>query len=295
MTNSVYEILHTTWPNLKLSVCVLDRQTNVYAAHRRMDMKLLSSPLLKKLAYNVFYQGYNAGEPARCEWPKLTQAIIAGGNLRVLKIHSERDGSHDFRTKVLDESESKKLMRLDIEPRTRLPALEELTISEQWGWGSSTYLWDSYHCRVLREAMDWSRLRKLDFGGDRPDKFFVAFKGIVPELKSLRFGVRDGSMAAVIHFMESITALDSLDIAEAKNAIDALWPAIDRHKESLRELILRPTKGTYGSPEYMAFDRLETVAKEFSSLNHLGWDVPCDTNVSVLTATMTHWLTWHPG
>jgi hypothetical protein len=259
-----------------------------------MDMKLLSSPLLKKLAYDVFYQGYNAGEPARCEWPKLTQAIIAGGNLRVLKIQSERDGTHDYRIKVLDDAEPKKLMRLDITPGSRLPALKELTISEQWGWYSSTYLWDAYHCRMLREAMDWSRVRKLDFGGDRPDEFFAAFTGILPYLKSLRFGVRDGSMDAVIRFMESVTAFESLDIAEAGGQIDTLWPAINKHKETLKVLILRPATDN-DRRLYIPRSRLWNVSKEFPSLEHLGWDVPCTTNVSARTVIMKNELIPYSG
>jgi hypothetical protein len=294
MPDSVYDILHATWPNLELSVRVLNRQTSIMAAHCQMDMKLLSSPLLRELAYNVFYQGYNAGEPARCEWPKITQAIIAGGNLRVLRIQSERDGSHDYRIKILDESEPAKLMRLDITPGKRLPVLEELTISEQWDWGSSTYLWDTYHCRMLREAMDWSFLRKIDFGGDRPDEFFVAFTGMLPELRSLRFGVRDGSMDAVIGFMDSVTAFETLDIAEAGNQIDTLWPAIYKHKETLKVLVLRPATDD-GRRVYTSRRLIWTISKEFPSLERLGWDVPCATNVSAPTAVVTHELTRHSG
>jgi hypothetical protein len=212
------------------------------------------------------------------------QAITTSGNLRVLKVQVESVNDRDQRIPVLHPSEPKSLVRPSIIPGRRLPALEELRISEKWGWGSSTRVWDLDYCRMLRGAMDWSRLRKLDFGADRPDQFFVAFTGVLPELKSLRFGTRGDPVGPAIEFMESIVALEALDIVEATSQIDALWPAIYKHKDTLQTLILRPTMTSdHAAVRHLEISRLRTVVREFSSLERLGWAVPCEKSVSVRT------------
>jgi hypothetical protein len=282
--DSVYDILHATWPNLELSVCVLNRQDAILAAHRKPDTKLLSSPLLRNLTCNVFYQGYTSRESNRCEWPKLMQAITTGGNLRVLKVQVESVSDLHQGDPILHRSEPKSLVRPSIIPGRHLPTLEELRISEKWGWGSSTHVWDLDYCRMLRGAMDWSRLRKLDFGADRPDQFFVAFTGVLPELKSFRFGTRGDPVGPVIEFMDSILALEALDIVEATSQIDALWPIIYKHKDTLQTLILRPTTTSdHAAVRHLEMSYLRTIAKEFSSLERLGWAVPCERSVSART------------
>lgn len=245
-----------------------------------MDTRLLSSPLLVSLIYTIYNQGYHAEQPSRSEWPKLTQALVAGGNVRVLRIQSQQDGTEYRGTKILDDNEPKKLTRLDITPESRLPPLEELSIDIQLYWGGSSYLWDAEHCLMLRDAMDWSHLRKLDFGGDNPYVFFSAFTGLLPNLRALRFGVTEGQVRPAKVFIKHLTAVESLDIARAQLGIDALWPAIMKHKNTLKEIILRPTTSGYYAPQYIDFSRLETIAEEFPALQRLGWDVPCKENVS---------------
>jgi hypothetical protein len=275
--DTIYDLLHATWPNLELSVSILSRRDAILAAHHKPDTKLLSSPLLKNLTCNVFYQGHTSEYPSRCEWPRLMQAITTGGNLRVLRVQIEPINEHQH-IQVIDNSEPKCLVRPSIPPGNRFPTLEELRISEKWGWGSSTLVWDLDYCRMLRGAMDWSRLRKLDFGADRPDQFFVAFTGVLPELKSLRFGTRGDSVGPAVDFMNSIAALESLDIVEATSYIEVMWPAIYKHQDSLRTLIVRPT--TAAEVRHLEISRLRTVAKDFVALERLGWAVPCGRSVS---------------
>lgn len=280
MPESMLDKLQKTWPDLELSVCVLDRQAAKDAADRQMDMKLLSSPLLVNLTYTVYSQGYSREEPVRTEWPQLTKAIVAGGNLRVLRIYGKDDGSDYHGVKILDDSVPEKLRRLDITSETRLPPLEELSINVKRGWGYTNYLWDAEHCCMLRDAMDWSRLRKLSFGEDNPVDFFSTFTGLVPNLKALRFGIWGRSLAPVKKFIASLTALESLEVDEAQTATDDLWPVLLKHSATLRSLILKPAYGPWYSHEFIDFHRLETVVQEFTSLERLGWDVPCKSNVS---------------
>ncbi|KAH3914550.1 hypothetical protein HBH56_090730 [Parastagonospora nodorum] len=270
----VLDKLHATWPKLELLVHVLDREHARDVRHRQMDEKLLSSPLLRNLTYNAFFQGYEAHKPARSEWPKLTRAIAAGGNLRMLRIQSQQDGNEYRGIKVLNDTEPQKLMRFDMSPETHFPALEEFTLHEVRHYGSSSYLWDTEHCKMLRDSTDWSNLRTLNFASDMPTAFFTVFTGLLPELKSLRFGIPRGANGeAASKFIKSVRALESLDIDHSASTIDTLWPAIEQHNKTLETLILRGDFGSWDYPVHLEVSCLKKVVKEFPFLKRLGWDV----------------------
>ena len=279
MTDDIYDKLHQAWPDLELSVCVHGRQAARVPANRQMDIRLLSSPLLVKLQYTVYSQGYRANQKVRSEWPKFIQAVVAGNSVRFLQIQTEEDGNEsEYRgVQIIGPSEPKHLARPEILPNIRLSQLEELSITAPHYWGGSTYLWDTDHCSLLRDALDLSRLRTLDFGNDSPNALFTAFRGLIPNLEAIRFGVV-GSVEAARQLIESASALKSLDIARILPVMDTLWPAIQKHKGSLTTLVLRPTIGSYCSPCHMDFGLLEKIAS-FPALQRLGWDIPCNTNV----------------
>jgi len=277
MPATVLDKLHATWPDLELSVCVLDRHKAPLALHRhltlhrQMDTKLLSSPLLKELAYNVYFAGYHSKLPAPSGWSTLTHALVTGGHVRVLRIEAQ-PGRHDT---VVERSEPKKLMRLDFTPGMRLPFLEELTLhSEDKDRCAFYYSWDTEHCKLFREAIDVSRLRRLDFGSDIPTDLFSTLMGSLPNLKTLRFGIPPhGSVGVANRFIESLPSLESLDIDLTQLAIDKLWPTIMKRKGTLKELILR-------RPGHRDdIDRLQTLSNQFPMLERLGWEVPCESNV----------------
>jgi hypothetical protein len=276
MTESVFNKLHATWPELELSVRVLHRRDARIVEHRQMDVRLLSSPLLKSLTYFVYYAGQN---PVRTEWPQLTQALATGGNLRVLRIKNKRDGDTHQSGRIFRSAAYKEPPPFDFAQQSKLPALTEFTLAEERFW-SNSYRWDQEHREMFRIAFDWSKLRKLDFGSKMPVSFFKNMTGTLPHLKSLRFGVRNGPVEVVNEFIESVDALESLDIDEAQKGIDILWPGIIKQKSSLRELIMRPATAIYTQPECIEISKLETIVEQFTSLECLGWDVPCDTHVS---------------
>jgi hypothetical protein len=293
MPGAVLDKLQATWPDLELSVRVLNRQNALNPKHRQMDTELLSSPLLKSLAYNVFHQCQNSEDPARSEWPRLTQALVTGGHVRVLQIQALTDSRYSRGGEILNKPDRERLTRLYIDNETQFPALEEMTLRTLDDWGRSTYLWDSDHCERLCRAMDMSRLSKLDFGSEMPNVFFSFFTGQLPQLKALRFGIpwNGASMAPVKRFIDSIEGLESLDIDRAQSAIDDLWPTIINHRVTLKELILRPAKTEYCSPQYIPLDRLETIAAEFPMLERLGWDAPCQSDVNYSnTIGKPNWL-----
>ncbi|KAH6858789.1 hypothetical protein AA0118_g11887 [Alternaria tenuissima] len=281
MSRAVYDMIHATWPQLELSVVTLDRQNAKNILHRQMDMRLLSSPLLTQLTYVVYTQGYRPDKPCRSDWPRLSQALAGGGNVRSLRLQNRQyfDGYHE--AKIVPDTELEKLPRLDLASGLRLPRLEELTIEVLRIFGDSTYLWDDDYCRTFLDSIDCSRLRKLDFGIDNPTNFFKNFAGLCPKLKTLSFGMlgRGGNDLSARMFIGSLDALEHLDVSHAQHSIDDLWPAIEKHRNSLKTLILGPTFGHYYYSKYMRLSLLETIASTFPNLERLGWQAECDTNI----------------
>ncbi|KAI4908071.1 hypothetical protein J4E85_011735 [Alternaria conjuncta] len=275
ITPAVYDIIHAIEPKPEIRVVVVDRKTATSVAHRQMDMKLLSSPLLVSLTYEVYMQGFAPEHPCRSEWPRLSQALAAGGNVRYLRLQVLQDGHNLF----TPDTEPAKIPRLDLTTGMRLPLLEEMTLQTLRYHGQTAYLWDSDYCRMFRDAIDCSRLRKLDFGGEHPENFFSCFTGLCPKLKVLSFGMREGDKSPAKRFIESIDALEHLDLSRAQAGIDDLWPAIEQHKDTLETLILGPTFESYCQKVVMPFSRLKDIARTFPMLKHLGWDAPCERNI----------------
>lgn len=250
MPSSVLEKLHKTWPELDLSICVLGRRYAKDVIHRQIDEKLLSSPLLKSLTYEIIYEGYSSDSPMSPEWTKLTRAISSGGGLRVLRIKATSGG-------VCGE-EPDKALQLDVCRDSHLPALEEFTLD------GSFYHWDDEHSEMFARSVDTSRLHTLNFPTSMTASFFRAFKKQLPGLKKFRIG-RCGSGHVIADFVKSIEGLELLAIDGQAPAIDVLWPAIMQHKNTLKSLCLR---------ERVGVARLEEVMNSFPSVTCLGWDVP---------------------
>lgn len=288
MSRAVYDMIHATWPQLELRVVTVDRQNAKNSSHRQMDMRLLSSPLLTELTYVVYTEASHVGVPWRSDWPRLSQALAAGGNVRFLRLQIGQDFDGYDGPKMVPDTEPKKLPRIDLTSGLRLPRLEELTIQHPRRYGDSIFLWDDDYCRMFLDAIDFSRLRKLDFGIDNPTNFFNNFAGLFPKLKTLRFGLlgREGTQQPAKMFLESLDALEHLDVSLPQYCFDDLWPAIEKHRDSLKTLILGPTFGQYNGFEYMGLSLLETIASTFPNLERLGWQAECDTNASSNHLTM---------
>ncbi|RYO39043.1 hypothetical protein AA0113_g11239 [Alternaria arborescens] len=281
-------MIHATWPQLELRVVTVDRQNAENSSHRQIDMRLLSSPLLTDLTYVVYTEASHVGVPWRSDWPRLSQALAAGGNVRSLRLQIRQDFDGYDGPKIVPDTEPRKLPRLDLTSGLRLLRLEELTIEHPKLYGDSIYLWDDDYCRMFLDAIDCSRLRKLDFGIDNPMNFFQNSAGRFPKLKTLSFGLlgREGTQQPARMFLESLDALEHLDVSHSQYCIDDLWPAIEKHRNSLKTLILGPTFGHYNGFKYMGLSLLETIASTFPNLEQLGWHAECDTNAGSNHLTM---------
>ncbi|KAL5387910.1 hypothetical protein DPSP01_003309 [Paraphaeosphaeria sporulosa] len=263
--------LVSAWPDLEISATVIDRHETQVEAHRSMDFKLLSSPLLTRLTYIVYDHGSSEGDPSRSEWPQLSQALAGTSNLRYLSIQSEPDQRGRF-GKIVEDTVQESIPRLDLSFGANFSRLEYLSIRTL---GYTSYAWDEEYCRTLRDTTHLSRLRSLDFGLEDPGAFFTIFSGHLPKLESLRFGVtRASSLELARDFMDSLNPLTSLHIDNAKRGLDVLWPVIYKHRETLRTLVLGPSWGPYCSAEYTDDSLLETVPVTFPKLERLGWSIP---------------------
>lgn len=274
----VLDKLHYTWPDLDISAAIVDRHETQVEAHRQMDLRLLSSPLLTRLTYAVYDHGSSKGEPSQSEWPQLSHALFPTSKLRYLSIQGQPDASNPIHRIV-------KYMRPETSPHLYLlqgadfSKLEKLRIRNV---GYTSYLWDEKHCRTLRDSMDLFRLQTLDFGNENPEAFFRIFTGHVPNLKEVHFGItKDSSLEPAKHFIDSLSALTSLHVEAAKKGLEELWPIINRHRDTLKSLVLGPTWGAYYSPEYIDHSLLETIASTFPKLERLGWSIPFNDVVSI--------------
>ena len=278
MPSEILQKIHSTWPNLELSVTLEDRRKVESAADHKMDIDLLSSPLLTELTYTVYYKGWSCDRPVKSEWPRLTQVLNHGGNIRSLQLTAQPD----YHPQIVDDNLPENIPRLDLLPGTHFSKLEELSIKAD----CYPYLWDKSHCSALHDAIDITRIRKLDFGDNNPEDFFTFFKDLMPNLRSLGFGLKRGPVKPARNFITSLTGLESLRIMAVQNGIPGLWPAINCHKQTLKRLIFGPRvypgseTYTYGPPEFMNVRTLSSVPGKYPRLEHLGWPVPCEQSVS---------------
>ncbi|KAH7385164.1 hypothetical protein DE146DRAFT_748088 [Phaeosphaeria sp. MPI-PUGE-AT-0046c] len=247
---SVLDKLQKTWPDLELFVNVRGRGRAKHPDHKQMDERLLSSSLLRSLTYQVIYQGYQDNIPVSLEWAKLTRAISAGGNLRVLRIQIQAGG---------DEPQSES--QLELSRALHLPALEEFSLQ-----GTYYNNWNDEHCRMLANSVDMSKLHTLNIANGMPTSFFRAFTWRLPGIKTLRLEIRrQDDIGATAAFIRSVDGLEVLDIDAPPSVVDALWPVIVQHSATLKNLCLRAK---------VDIERLEQVTNSFSLIQRLGWRIP---------------------
>lgn len=126
--------------------------------------------------------------------------------------------------------------------------------------------------------MNWSRMRKLDLDLPQtcPINLFSVIIGHTPHLKSLcfRFPREEEPADAIYRYLESINGLESLDVANAKEYLTDLWPALKNHQRTLKRLVIRPTISGYGFPIHIDLEALRPLARDFPNIEHLDIPIP---------------------
>lgn len=256
--------LLAAFPGARISVGNQKRQNS--ESDEVMDAELLASPQLDRLEYTIFVDCRNANIVAS-EWPLLIAALHTGGSCQSLRLHIEN--RHDVSIQ-----QSKSLAGFQLPPGGMLSPLEELSLHRMSYWGDSR--WDIPHCALLKDILDWSRMRVLDFGSSCPMAFFEALTGSVPNLKSLTFDLppKEEPLGMVPQFLETIPGLEALHIGNLVPHVESMWPVIKKHSATLESLVVKPCRSTYTFPMYMDFEYWNSVGTDFPHLRHLGIDVP---------------------
>jgi hypothetical protein len=180
---------------------------------RALAPALLSSKQLNSLDY-VIYTDYPTYSPFYWEWPEITRLLQKGGNCKSLCLHIQ-NSTYEMVPKIFESPKNIGKFQFQLRSGSNLPPLEELSItSEDF---RNQYDFDHAHCAMLRDCIDWSRMRKLDFGDDCPVPLLTELCGRVPNLESLRLRPPDpqgGDSQPVAMFVESVLALKSLDLMD---------------------------------------------------------------------------------
>ncbi|KAF2491815.1 hypothetical protein BU16DRAFT_129262 [Lophium mytilinum] len=249
---AVLSKLETSWPDVKLHVNNT-RRAKSDDQEMNMDMRLLLSPLLYSLTYEVFYMSVGRDNGAYSELPKLKEVLLKSHRLRILKLFFHHgvpsypqgrgfENNPTYKVDILRGRDHVHPLNLLIQPGDKIPPLQELNIPTQYDWSRE-------HCQILRSSMDWTKLRRLDLGSGCPQTFFEEFHGQMPGLKcfhtSFIQGLREYSGApptctdnpgCVVNFIEAIDALEELHISNTDKNGDILFDAILKHSPSLRRL-----------------------------------------------------------
>jgi hypothetical protein len=199
--------------------------------------------------------------PPISEFPIFTDLITRHRSLKKLVLRNGLWTRPQFGTPGLSQ--------LHIQPNTRLPSLEELTIPE-------FYKADQLHVSKLIYAMDWSSLRHLDLLSD-PGFLIRGLIGLVPQLKSLSLsfsgkeyplGPRSVDKNTMAAFIRSIDALEEVSFRNnCSDLAPAIWEIIlDTHDRSLRKLAVDwKDVDQFG----LKCDRLQILVEKLPSLEVL--------------------------
>ncbi|KAF2740628.1 hypothetical protein EJ04DRAFT_558620 [Polyplosphaeria fusca] len=273
--------IRSKFPNLRLSVCNHERVSD-------MDLELLTTFNLQSLDYDIYIDAYawqsTPNALRHSEFRRITQIVQSAQHLKHLRLNLKLNDRYStngtYRRAAMRRFTDQDLtpVRFCLDHTTQLPSLEEFAISKEKTCAG--YDFDALHCSVFRNSMDWSQIRKLDLHQLNPANLFAQLVGHTPNLRSLSFGLPDNQKDAAAdvipaaRFIETLTNLESLDVTNVKSCIKAIWPAIRKHEKTLRTLILRPTRDNYGSPAAHETAHISSIARRFSRIEHLGYDVP---------------------
>lgn len=230
-----------------------------------MDMTLLSSPQLVSLDYTLF----SDFDPPEVE--QLAEALTAGAHCKSLRVHIGA-GWHELPTGHFSSEGS-----VGEVTNPTFPLLEEFSIIMR---PDSRYSHDPY--RLLRGCIEATSLKRLDLDDSCTLEIFGELVGRTPNLRYLRFGV-PGELHvndSVTSFLDSLVDLCGLNINNIGRHTNILWPFIQKHRHSLKELILRPTKRSHWGRLKLAIDYLQVISENFTALEHLGFDIPFASSTS---------------
>ncbi|KAF2005990.1 hypothetical protein P154DRAFT_570723 [Amniculicola lignicola CBS 123094] len=260
---ALLEKLHTTWPSLKIRI---HNHRRGETDDRSLDEPLFLTRGVEAIDIDIYAEHLWTGPLS--EWKQVTD-LVTKSKLRALRLEM-KDNGYSSHIVILGLSEARPGFHLDMD--TTLPStLEELTIAYRSG-----PLFDSDPVMFARNLYP---LKRLDLDILYNPQIFAQLNGRMPNLKALRFNFpcsgQEGVQAKpVVDLISSLGALEELDIANAQEHFEDIFPAIELHKATLHTLILRPSRSSYTMPIRPSAASLRRILHAFPHVRHFGFDVP---------------------
>ena len=209
---SILECLQTWQPHAKLNFVCHSRKFD--GKLFPIDDALLSSPQLHTLD-TTLYVTQESKHSSHSEIQLLKQCLIRGGSVKILRFEIQDLSDRHRRAPTSTP------LSFTWKPSDRFPALEELSLpTPQYNMDATkcAYHLTRENLLMWTQAMDWTRMRRLDFHSNAPPLFFAMFTDRMPNLKYLRWGMSPspdcpgwgGTPTCASAFMRSVTALEEV-------------------------------------------------------------------------------------
>lgn len=274
-------------PNARLSVT--NNRRNEKTSDVAMDVRLLSSPLLYSLNYSIFYGSTSSGIVCS-EFRTLKDILLRSQKLRILSLAVYLSFGD-----IVPKAPGDWHTFLPVGSGDPLLKLHTLTIPDE----TTYYAQDlgKVYSAIFAQANDFTQLNRLALKNLCGYHSFEPLKGRVPNLKHLEFSFRIGNSyhrtigdrcknpILVRDFLESINALETLEITNYEDNFDILWPAIVKNFGSLKRLGLHtPPDQTYKSdvPPTLTCDQITQLQESKIS------DLAIDVTISDITWVSKH-------
>ncbi|KAL9029614.1 MAG: hypothetical protein Q9180_007008 [Flavoplaca navasiana] len=294
--------LEHRWPDAIFSVGAHNHPTT--------DTRSLYSPLLRSLSFCILNHTATVTATRQLEQysklPELREILLRSSNLQKLDIKFEYNWL-DRKAVWTGITAHPHVLKLPLQPSDRLPPLQELAFSGP----PETYEFTLEHCRLWKQCIDWSYLRRLDLGISCPQHFFEELGSCLINLRSLALGVRIGdrhfthwaqgpltskNIDVVTNFITSIPRLQELSLTDFGSYEVDLFYSIRTMRKSLRKLYYHASinrRHDHFVMPYLVFPVLVAKISGLLELRQLTFDFPLldghwPTHLANNTAKLTH-------
>lgn len=173
-------ILHTKHTSARIHIVNNARDTHTH--YLPPDYAALSSPQLHSLHYTAYGATESIGRLESefySELPAIKDSLLRARNLKSLHLQICKNSirRQDVWTKGPE--------CLTFNEGNAFPPLQDLCFDFE------RYEMREKYCRQWAEAMDWTKLCRLDLDGGCPEHLLAALTGRVPQLRALNFGYRE--------------------------------------------------------------------------------------------------------
>lgn len=294
--------------NLLRTLCQQHPEVELYVSVRTLDHPFLASPQLRSLSVSIPCSGVT-NTTSLDAFERLRHILTQNHNLRALSLDVHVDAqlhrllrcqkmrdahlcwaplqhmyyhnsaSIEFNGGKLGNDEPMEILKkvqLPLRQSDRLPPLEELTLDAKF------YSFDTVHCSILRESIDWSRLKRLKIGSSRADKLFDLLHNSVPQLQCLDFAYQANSrdiypylyvvnLRACTQFITTIRKLRELTVrCDTIHFVDPFWGALAHtHGSHLQSLSIQPLQEGLEAPHIQKSPNIRDFLEEYENLSTL--------------------------